>query len=153
MMPLLETACNAHASSSTAFLKIDVQNFPGIVSEHSVKGIPTFLALKKGEPVGMVAGADSRKLADLVERHSKPASLPDSSKPKSSGDEHVKLKQEEESLKKKLLAIQNEQKKLKGNSDSHTIDRSAAHSIRRRSYSYTRPGYGGRGYWIYVDDY
>ncbi|KAJ9653024.1 hypothetical protein H2198_007771 [Neophaeococcomyces mojaviensis] len=157
MIPLFESACNDYASSSRAFVKIRMKDFPGIASEYKVKEAPTFIAFKKQERVGTVSSPDSRRLADLVEKHSKP-SCSFSSKSKSSKCDYLMMKLEETRLKKQLLAIQDKQEKHKLEHPDPTrtkvseyMNRSGPIEVLRQKCRPSRDGYRGRSYSSYVD--
>ncbi|KAF9067832.1 thioredoxin [Rhodocollybia butyracea] len=52
------------------FYTVDVDDQPEIVEEVRIRVMPTFIAFVKGQHVGEIKGADTKKLHLLVKKHS-----------------------------------------------------------------------------------
>jgi len=51
--------------------KCDIDHNPGVPSQYGVRGIPTLILFKNGQPVDQMVGAHPKdKIAEMVRRHS-----------------------------------------------------------------------------------
>lgn len=65
--PIYTQLSTTHASSSFAFVKINVDEAREIAAQYGIQAMPTFLLFKDGKQVEEVKGADPRKLRSVVE--------------------------------------------------------------------------------------
>lgn len=64
--PVLE---KVEASTGTTILDIDIDESEDIAQQFGIRSVPTVLALKDGQPVGMVVGAKSESAyLELIEK-------------------------------------------------------------------------------------
>ena len=59
----------AAAKSSSAFLKVDVDDMPDVAAAARITAMPTFQFYKGGELVDTIVGADPQKLNDSAAKH------------------------------------------------------------------------------------
>jgi len=62
--------------SKILFLNVDADQLPDISESFGVESVPHFIVLKGHGLLGRVAGADTKALTDIIEKHSQDASKP-----------------------------------------------------------------------------
>lgn len=56
----------AEANESNVFVSLDVEECEDTARELQIRGMPTFVVLKKGKEVSRIVGADKKKLVAVV---------------------------------------------------------------------------------------
>lgn len=68
--PVFEKMASEYTSKGVTFAKVNVDNEMAIAVGEKISAMPTFKAYKDGKEVGMVLGADTAKLSELIKSHS-----------------------------------------------------------------------------------
>jgi thioredoxin 1 len=64
--PLFESLATQHQEDAV-FIHVDVDEFQDVATKFGISAMPTFLAVKDGEVVGSMKGANSKGLKELVQ--------------------------------------------------------------------------------------
>eukprot|EP01060_Flectonema_neradi_P020275 TRINITY_DN27815_c0_g1_i1.p1 TRINITY_DN27815_c0_g1~~TRINITY_DN27815_c0_g1_i1.p1 ORF type:complete len:220 (+),score=29.36 TRINITY_DN27815_c0_g1_i1:62-721(+) len=59
----------ASQKTEATFVKMDVDKHKGLMSQHGIKGMPTFQIFKGGVKIGELVGADPGKLEKFISEH------------------------------------------------------------------------------------
>jgi len=65
--PTVQKLADAHEGRAL-IAKVDIDAEPKLAARFGIRGVPTFVALRDGETIGTVTGADPKRIAELLER-------------------------------------------------------------------------------------